>query len=44
MATKFAPPNACLNTGYLEETILLPRLLPLQFTLTECKLIEEITA
>ena len=42
MATKFAPSYACLNAGYLEETILLPRLLPLQFTLTECKLIEEI--
>ena len=42
MCTKFAPPYACLSVGYLEETILFPRLLPLHFTLTECKLIEEI--
>ena len=42
MGTKFAPPYACLSVGYLEETILFPRLLPLHFTLTECKLIEEI--
>ena len=39
MGTKFAPPYACLSVGYLEETILFPRLLPLHFTLTECKLI-----
>ena len=42
MSTKFAPPYACLSVNYLEETILFPRLLPLHFTLTECKLIEEI--
>ena len=42
MGTKFAPPYACLTVGYLEETILFPRLLPLHFTLTECKPIEEI--
>ena len=42
MGTKFAPPYACLSVDYLEETILFPRLLPLHFTLTECKLIEEI--
>ena len=42
MGTKFAPPYACLSVGYLEETILFPSLLPLHFTLTECKLIEEI--
>ena len=42
MGTKFAPPYACLSVGYLEETILFPQLLPLYFTLTECKLIEEI--
>ena len=43
MGTKFAPPyNACLSDGYLEETVLFSRLLPLHFTLTECKLIEEI--
>ena len=41
MGTKFAPPYACLSVGYLEETILFPRLLPLYFTLTGCKLIEE---
>ena len=28
MGTKFAPPYACLSVGYLEETILFPRLLP----------------
>ena len=43
IGTKFAPPYACLSVGYLEETILFPRLLPLHFTLTECKLIEEIS-
>ena len=40
--TKFAPPYECLSVGYLEETIIFPRLLPLHFALTECKLIEEI--
>ena len=43
IGTKFVPPYACLSIGYLEETILFPRLLPLHFTLTECKLIEEIS-
>ena len=38
--TKFDPPYACLSVGYLEETILFPRLLPLYFTLTDQKLIE----
>ena len=38
MDTRFTPPYAFLNVGYLEETILFPRLLPLHFTLTECKL------
>ena len=42
MSTKFAPRYACLSVNYLEETILFPRLLPLHFTLTECKLIEDI--
>ena len=42
MGTKFAPPYACLSVGYLEETNLFSCLLPLHFTLTECKLIEEI--
>ena len=42
MGTKFTPPFAYLSVGYLEETILFPRPLPLHFTLTECKLIEEI--
>ena len=42
MRKKFAPLYACLSVGYLEETILFARLLPLHFTLTECKLIEEI--
>ena len=42
MGTKFTPPYACYSVCYLEETILFPRLLPLRFTLTECKLIEEI--
>ena len=42
MGTKFAPPYACLSVGYLEEAILFPRLLPLHFTLTKSKLIEEI--
>ena len=39
MSTKFVPPYTCLSGGYLEETILFPRLLSLHFTLTECKLI-----
>ena len=42
MGTKFASPFACLSVGYLKETILFPHLSPLHFTLTECKLIEEI--
>ena len=42
MGKKFAPPYACLSVGYLEETILFPQLLPLHFTLPDCKLIEEI--
>ena len=42
MGTKFASPYACLSVGYLEETILFPCLLPLHFTLTKCKLIEEV--
>ena len=42
MGTKFAPPYAYFSAGYLEETILFPGLLPLHFTLTESKLIEEI--
>ena len=42
MGTKFTPPYAYLSVGYLEETILFPRPLPLHFTLTECKLIEGI--
>ena len=41
-SAKFAPPYACLSVGFLEETILFSRLLPLHFTLTECKLIEKI--
>ena len=42
MGTKFAAPCPYLSVGYLEETILFPQKLPLHFTLTECKLIEEI--
>ena len=42
MGTKFAQPYACVSVGYIEQTIFFPRLLPLHFTLTECKLIEEI--
>ena len=42
MIAKFVPSYACLSVGYLEETILFPRLLPLHFTLTACKLIEDI--
>ena len=42
MGTKFAKSYASLSVSYLEETILFPRLIPLHFTLTECKLIEEI--
>ena len=42
MGTKFASTYACLSVGYLGETISFPQLLPLYFTLTECKLIEEI--
>ena len=38
MGTKFASTYACLSVGYLGETISFP----LYFTLTECKLIEEI--
>ena len=34
MGTKFAPPYACLSVGYLEEAILFPHLLLLQFTLS----------
>ena len=40
IGTKIAPSYACLSVGYLEETILFLRLLPLHFTLTEGKLIE----
>ena len=36
VGTKFALPYACLSVGYLEETILFLRLLPLHFTLTKC--------
>ena len=36
MDTKFAPPYACLSVSHLEETV------SFHFTLTECKLIEEI--
>ena len=42
MGTKFTSTYACLSVGYLGETISFPQLLPLYFTLTECKLIEEI--
>ena len=35
------PTYACLSVGYLEETIFFSQLLPLHFTLTECKLTEE---
>ena len=41
MGTKLAPPYASHSDGYLEQTILFPRLLSLHFTLTQCKLIEE---
>ena len=41
MGTKLAPPYASHSDGYLEQTVLFPRLLPLHFTLTQCKLIEE---
>ena len=42
MGTKLGPPYACLSLGYSEETISFPRLLPLHFIFTECKLLEEI--
>ena len=42
MGIKFAPSCACLRVGSLEETILFLRPIVLHFTLTECKLIEEI--
>ena len=42
VGAKFAPPYVCLSVGYLEETILFPWPWPLHFTLTKCKLIEEI--
>ena len=42
MGTKFAPPYACLCVSYSEETILFPRLLLLNSTLTDRKLIKEI--
>ena len=41
MGTKLAPLYASHSDGYLEQTILFPRLLSLHFTLTQCKLIEE---
>ena len=34
MGTTLAPPYACLVVGFLEETILFPRLLPSSFDLT----------
>ena len=41
VVAKFGSSYACLSFGCLEESILFPPLLPLHFTLTECKLIEE---
>ena len=41
LGKKFALTYACLSLGYFE-TILFPRLLRIHFTLTECKLMEEI--
>ena len=40
MGTTFAPPYACLVVGFLEETILFPRLLPSSFDLITCKIIQ----
>ena len=42
MGTKSTSPYACPSVAYLEETIFITRLLPLHFTLTKCKLIEEV--
>ena len=39
MGKSFAPPYACLTLGYLEETILFPRLIPNFFEPTTAKLI-----
>ena len=40
--SKFAPHYACLSADFLEETILFPKPLLFHFTLSICKLIEEI--
>ena len=39
MGKSFAQPYACLTMGYLEETILFPRLIPSKFDITTTKLI-----
>ena len=41
MGKSFAPPYACLTMGYLEETILIPRLIPQHFDEETAKLIIE---
>ena len=41
MGSSFASPYACLTVGYLEETILFPRLLPSVFNEVTCKQIME---
>ena len=42
MGPTFVAPYTSFSVGYLEGSILFPRLLPLNFTLMECKSIEEI--
>ena len=42
MGKSFAPPYACLTMSYLEETVLIPKLLPRHFDDDTCKLLIEI--
>ena len=39
MGKSFAPPYACLTMGYLEETILIPKLIPRNFDGETAKMI-----
>ena len=41
MGKSFAPPYACLTMGYLEETILFPKLIPRNFDAQTCRMIIE---
>ena len=40
MRTKLTPSYACLSIGYLEETVLFPKLLSRHFSLQQCDHIE----